>query len=303
MNAHFFLSRRRHGLLAVVVLTSASCTTDRPAFVFDADRPSAVMSEMATAVPVGGSAALIDEADFRAALGARRPAAGSAEAMSVATRVASLANSPAALGVFSEIDPERTTFSGDLFVVVRDPGRGLRSGFVEAQDFYLAKVRLSGRARWVGRNPYVALDSDLPLPTGGNCGLLEASGGRLPCPGPNCPPQEFRSGVSSGDGARRGGVLGTSRVPLHVLDPSGFSLWLCQPFEFVPADRPLQGLEPAGNTERCNGFDDDGDGSIDEGGVCANRLEGCRTAALTTTGNPLGRRQLPAVDTPSCQGE
>src|SRR5262245_23768363 len=85
-------------LLAALVITS--CGRDRVSLGLDPDRPSTVMNEMATAVPVGGSAILLSEADFRAALNDRRPSAGSAEAMAAATRVAALANSRAALGVF-----------------------------------------------------------------------------------------------------------------------------------------------------------------------------------------------------------
>lgn len=271
--------------IAVTLLASSiACSRDRPvtpAMLPDAGLPSTVMNEMAAAVPIGRSAVLIAEADFVAALGARQGAGTSGNTLSLATRVASLANTSAALGAFGAIDPTRTTFDGDFFVVVRDPLRGRSDEFVEARDFYLASVRLSGRANWVGRDPHIALDTDIPLPVRGTCGLLEAPGGRSPCPGPRCPPAAFMTGASP---AAEGGGLGTSRVPLHVFDPSGFSLWICQPFERTPNGSLPPGPVLDMGTEACNGLDDDGDGTIDENNVCANRDVMCSASLLPQPG-------------------
>ncbi len=278
-------------------------SVDRPTIAFDLDRPSMVMSEMASAVPIGGSATLIMEEDFLAALNAGPPSSGSSAGLAMATRVASLVNSTSTLGVFSEIDPRRTSFSGDLFVVVRDPSRGTASGLVESRNFYLATVRLSGRASWIGGAPYVALDTEIPMPTRGSCGLLEAPGGQPPCPGPNCPPESFRIGQPSLERGASGGVaLGTASVPLHVFDPSGFSLWLCQPFEFSPPNKPISELGPGRGKEVCNGLDDNEDGSIDEGDVCANRDVGCKVAALTPRVVPGTLSALMLRNSPTCEG-
>ncbi|AKJ30754.1 hypothetical protein [Caldimonas brevitalea] len=240
------------------------------------DEPSTVMAEMAAAVPIGGDAILIAESDFLAALQASGRTQVSEMSSREGVRAAALSNTPSALGVFGKLSEKDGSFSGDLFVVVRDPDRGARDGYVEARDFYLAGVTLSGRAAWVVSNPHIALVDDLPLPSRGRCTMPQGPSLPRPCPGPTCLPMGFSTAFDERLDAPPGQSV-DGRISMRLYHEGNVFDWVCVSLDPGSRETPVKPV-PGGPTvlgEACNGLDDNGNGQIDEGDVCASTNTSC----------------------------
>jgi hypothetical protein len=251
------------------------------------------------------NAILLGERDFLAALSLSEPLPAAGHDAQATRQLLALANSDEALGISARYE-EGKTFSGELFAVARDPVL-TPDGRVMATEYYLAPVRLSGKATWLGTLPEIAFNGEIPEVFGGFCGLVSTPTEIRLCDRPPCEPVivSLDGTIQGQDGERPppGGAPGRytveggeprfgadrwparSRVTLRLatfeagrkgaLDLNAIA---CSdhrpPFQITPnADGP----GGCGNreVEICNGVDDDCDGDIDEGDVCANRDTHC----------------------------
>ncbi|MEU7855289.1 RHS repeat-associated core domain-containing protein [Nonomuraea sp. NPDC049141] len=96
-----------------------------------------------------------------------------------AAALAGRANDPAALGVLAAYAGQprtrgkrgaRETFSGELFLVVRDPNFDQTTQQVSFTDYSVVAVRLSGTASWVGAKASLAVDATVVGEPGRCCG-------------------------------------------------------------------------------------------------------------------------------------
>ena len=271
------------------------------------DACAALLSVAETSAPEGAAsmklpsdAIVLSEQDFLVALqgGEHKPAEGldASELRSVLTA----ANDDDALGITAQLDTGES-FSGNLFFVARNATLSTDRR-INVHDYYLAVVNLSGRASWFARGGLLQFGDRVPLPVDGHCGLLGVPT-RLPdCPGGSCGfelPLDGRlpfTGEGEPAPGGRGGIRVDSRNPLTASDrwPGGARVTLRVPVAFegtrgiggffaVACSRfpepPERFANPGGcgnqEVEVCNGLDDDCDGDVDEGDVCANRSLQC----------------------------
>lgn len=248
-------------------------------------------------------AILLGERDYLAALSQQGSRPADSHDVQATRQLLTLANSDEAFGISGRYKKGQT-YSGDLFAVARDPVLTL-DGRVTATEYYLAPVKLSGTATWLGTLAEITFDSQIPDVAGGFCGLVSASTDIPRCDRPPCGPVTVsldgsitREAVALSRGAPAGysvepGEAGFgadrwpagNRVTLHVpkfeagrIGLPEFSTLACSdhrpPFEIVPNAAGAGGCGN-GEVEVCNGVDDDCDGDIDEDSVCANRNTQC----------------------------
>jgi hypothetical protein len=263
----------------------------------------------ARSVVLPGNAILIGERDFLEALShVKKPQRPAMQDVRVEPRTLALANADEASGVFAWYDDTVKTFSGDLFAVARNPVL-TPGGRLMATEYYLVPVRLSGTAGWLGRLPAIGLVSDIPGVSAGFCGLVSSpvdvppavTGGVTVSPDGSL--LASAASASSGPGGTPAGYVvesgepgfGTDRWPagrrvtlrVPVFEPGrpglpDFSAIACSdhwpPPEHTAAPAGASG---GGVIEVCNGVDDNGDGYIDEGDVCADRRTGCANTSMT----------------------
>jgi RHS repeat-associated protein len=132
-----------------------------------------------------GSATVLSEADFAAALAAAAdPPAGTEPPprfepveQAVRQRAAGMAgacNDPGTLGAIAAYtlggEGERQRFADEVFFVARDPVFDAASGRVQLTQYDVVAVALSGTASWVGRSPVLAVDTSVVGEPGRCCG-------------------------------------------------------------------------------------------------------------------------------------
>ena len=88
-----------------------------------------------------------------------------------ATALAGTANELGTLGIIGDL-LEDSTFSGNLFIVLREPLVDRETGRVESTDYAIAAVELSGRSQWLGTEARFAVDPSLSRSTGRCCGPM-----------------------------------------------------------------------------------------------------------------------------------
>jgi hypothetical protein len=256
-----------------------------------------------------GNAILISERDFLTALShVKKPQRPDVRDAWVEPQTLALANDDEASGVFAWYDDTVKTFSGDLFAVARNPVL-TPGGRLMATEYYLVPVTLSGTAAWVGKQPAIGLTRDVPSILAGFCGLVSSpadvppgvtgrvtvssDGSLLPSA---APASSFPGGVPGGYVVESGepgfgsdrwpaGSRVTLRVPVFEPGRPGlpdFSAIACSD-HWPPPEHTLANAGASGGvqTEVCNGVDDNGDGYIDEGDVCADRRTGCANTSTT----------------------
>ncbi|MFZ5470364.1 MAG: Ig-like domain-containing protein [Myxococcota bacterium] len=135
--------------------------------------PGTSLIEVAQAVvPTAQGVLIIPESAFRAALASGHPAPADDAAKSLAVDVAGKGNDSAALGWVGALHtvggPQ--SFSGQVFIVARNPKTSGAGRFVETDDYFVAGVKLSGSAPWIGAVEGVAVSSIGPAPASGCCG-------------------------------------------------------------------------------------------------------------------------------------
>ena len=133
-------------------------------------------------------AALTRATDVRTDLDSVGPAPADTATRLRAARLAGAANDPATLGLIAQYREDRdTSFSGSVFVVVREPVVDRDTKMLQATDFKVVAVRLSGTAPWVGTAVGLAVDTAVVGEPGRCCGrevVCREDLGGPPGPGP-----------------------------------------------------------------------------------------------------------------------
>lgn len=229
--------------------------------------------------PFPDGTVLIGERDFLNALKANGFETPKEEMRRTAVKFGTAANLDEAIGVQGAFEGG-SSFEARLFVVVRNPL--LEDSIVEARHFYIVPINLSGKASWLARNPFMVFDRELPqfekLNLNGPCGQISVPEDTPPvCDRPPCLPGDIEVERGGGSyGSDRWPTEGRTTVRIPVSGELRYDLFTlaCTMFQPPPPRSPCGGGPvPVGVTfyEQCNGLDDDCDGDVDEGDVCANR--------------------------------
>lgn len=255
---------------------------------------------------IPGNAQMLSEQDFMKALTTGRPRPAYSLQAAAVTRIATVANADEAIGVSAQYRVGNQ-FSGNFFVVARDP-QLVSEGRVQASEYYLAAVELSGNATWVGTAPEILLRGmpvpDIPL-FGGLCDAVSLPDAiprcdRLPCGplpvamegsplllggastspegyqppfGPTIIPLDGQQPLFGSDRWPESSRV-TLRVPTLDRGRIDFAAIACTMFPPPPPRLPPFRVDIKFVPEECNGIDDNNNGEIDEG-ACANRDASC----------------------------
>lgn len=225
-------------------------------------------------VPIPSGAVMLSERDFLTALRDEQSASSSDDDKKLAVEQATTANSAQAIGVIAEL-VEEASFDAKLFVVVRNPV--LADERVQASQYYLASVQLSGNARWLGQSPQMVLQPPFSLNgQQGPCGPISVTEDAPRCDTPNCLPTQIQIQDNQplfGNNRWPSYPRVTLRIPDTRVPFKDMTTFGCARWQPVPPTNPCGGVGAPGQSfiESCNGIDDDCDGRIDEGDVCADR--------------------------------
>jgi hypothetical protein len=269
-------------------------------------QPEAAKPEIAQSLKLPDEAIVLSERDFLAAMQNRDYRPGQDLDSRNVRRLLTAANSDEALGVGGRLVSE-SSFKGNFFVVMRNAILG-RNGEISAHDYFFAAVNLSGRASWLARGAELQFRDRVPTLSDGVCGLAVSTTDLPKCDHEPCGPvlvpldggppffgfpdactDPRQQGVNvtvdtsnpyvAGDRWPAGNRV-TLRVP-RALDRDGlpagqvFSAVACSAYLPPPPRIPNPGGCGNNEVEVCNGRDDDCDGDVDEGNVCAYRNTQC----------------------------
>lgn len=142
--------------------------------VTQTDSSTSLLSQADTTVDAPVDLLMISEPDFLTSLSQQGYVSAPTKATQAAAAFSSRSNGETALGLLATRYPGQT-FTGSLFAVVRDPS-SVNGETVEATDFYIAAVSLTGTASWIGRKVKLALHGpETPLHCGANRGCAPVS--------------------------------------------------------------------------------------------------------------------------------
>ena len=152
-------------------------------------------------VPADSNVLIISEDAFKRAVSTSTAHRVEATVKRQAITLTGAANDPRTLGVLGNIQladgPQR--FQGTLFMVARDPALTSDGKFIQATDYTMYAMELSGVSDWVGTSVRYAMKSTLPTALG-DCCEPEAvceKGRRPPPGGGGCDPSDPRSDCPS----------------------------------------------------------------------------------------------------------
>jgi len=131
-----------------------------------------IAQRSAAIVSASSHAIIIPESAFQSALKQSKHYHVDRNAQMQAVGLSATANDARSLGVLGSLQTKRGSmaFHSNLFVVTRDATRSPDGKQVQATDYYVASVEMSGRTPWIGMAPAFGMNQPSAPSTGRCCG-------------------------------------------------------------------------------------------------------------------------------------